>query len=1087
MTERDLFLQALEITNPAERAAFLDRACAADPSLRVQVDQLLQAHEQAGQFLDPPHPVAGSLEHTAPYVAPSSAAETAGMVIAGKYKLLEQIGEGGMGSVWAAEQTEPVRRKVAIKLIKPGMDSRQVIARFEAERQALALMDHASIARVLDGGLTEAGRPFFVMDLVKGVPITRYCDDCRLSVPERLALFAQVCQAVQHAHQKGIIHRDLKPSNILVALYDDRPVAKVIDFGLAKAMYQPLTDQTLHTAHDMVLGTPLYMSPEQAQLNNLDVDTRTDIYALGVVLYELLTGTTPLEHKRFKQAAWEEMRRIIREEEPPRPSARLSSIDTLPSLAACRHTEPARLTKLVRGELDWIAMKALEKDRNRRYETANGFAMDVQRFLAGEPVLAAPPSATYRLRKLTRKYRAALTTAAVIVLLLVAGITASAWQAVRATKAEGRARVAAEQALAAQQAEARRAESEASAKQEALAAAQGERKARAQAQKRLSQVEKSNEIITSIFTDLDLEDVKKGTEPLEVVLGQRLLKAANDLEGEAVGDPLVVAALQHRLGQSLMHLGLAEQAMSLLTKARGTRTTSLGGDHPDTLKSMNELGVAHLRAGKLDQAQALFEETLKLRRARLGPEHTDTIESMSNLAVAYVEAHKPDKALPLAEETVKLRKIKSGVEDEETLTSMNNLALLYGDLGKLDQARALFEETLKLRKAKQGLDRRFMTLVTMGNLAGVYKDIGRLDLALPLLEETVRLSRARMGNGHLHTMIYMGLLGIAYQEAGKLDLAVPLLEETVQSMKAKLGAGHPRTIVNMNNLATAYQDAGKLDRALPLLEETLKSSTAKFGSGDPNTIAAMGNLAKCYQAAGKLDRALPLFEETLKTARAKLGPEHNVTLVTMANLATAYRAAGKLERALPLLQEPARSMEKKRFQPGNAVAFVNSLIICHEELKQFDQAEAWRRKWLAVLKARAGAESPAYTGALAGLGLNLLKQEKWTDAEAAVRECLTIRQKKEPDVWTTFRTQSMLGQALLRQKKYADAEKHLLSGYEGMQQRAAKIPPNQKSMRLNEALGYIVQLYDATDKKGEADKWRQKLEEAKQVEAKQVK
>jgi serine/threonine protein kinase len=319
-----------------------------------------------------------------------------GTVIAGRYKLLEEIGEGGMGSVWVAEQNQPVRRKVALKLIKAGMDSKSVLARFEAERQALVLMDHPNIAKVLDGGLTETGRPFFVMEYVKGVPITEYCEATRLSVSERLQLFAHVCQAVHRAHQKGIIHRDLKPSNILVAPYDDKPVPKVIDFGLAKAMHQSLTERTLHTAHGTVLGTPLYMSPEQAQLNNLDVDTRSDIYSLGVLLYELLTGSTPLEKQRLKAAAWDEIRRIIREEEPPRPSTRLSSCQALASLAASRQTEPARLTKMIRGELDWIAMKALEKDRSRRYETANSLAMDIQRYLAGDPVLAAPPSARYR-------------------------------------------------------------------------------------------------------------------------------------------------------------------------------------------------------------------------------------------------------------------------------------------------------------------------------------------------------------------------------------------------------------------------------------------------------------------------------------------------------------------------------------------------------------------------------------------------------------------------------------------------------------------------------------------------------------------
>ncbi len=339
---------------PEERGAYLERECCGDPALRDRVLALLRAHDRAGHVID--RPVNGDADQTAGY-APTS--EQAGSIIAGRYKLLEEIGQGGMGTVWAAEQSTPVRRKVALKLIKAGMDSRSVLARFEAERQALALMDHPNIAKVLDGGLTDSGRPYFVMEYVKGVPITEYCDGTRLSVEDRLNLFVQVCSALQHAHQKGIIHRDLKPSNILVAPYDDKAVPKVIDFGLAKAMHQSLTEKTLYTAHEMVLGTPLYMSPEQAQLNNLDVDTRADIYSLGVLLYELLTGTTPLERKRFKEAAWDEIRRMIREEEPPRPSIRLSSTGTLPSLAAFRHTEPAKLKKLVRGELDWIVMKAL--------------------------------------------------------------------------------------------------------------------------------------------------------------------------------------------------------------------------------------------------------------------------------------------------------------------------------------------------------------------------------------------------------------------------------------------------------------------------------------------------------------------------------------------------------------------------------------------------------------------------------------------------------------------------------------------------------------------------------------------------------
>jgi eukaryotic-like serine/threonine-protein kinase len=407
---RELFSKAAECPTTAEQASYLDQVCQGNAALRAQLEELLQAHREAGSFLqEPSDRPSGAIELPAP-------AQRPGTVI-GPYKLLQQIGEGGMGVVWMAEQAPPVQRKVALKVIKPGMDSRQVIARFEAERQALAVMDHVNIARVFDGGAAESGRPYFVMELVHGVPITKYCDDNHLTPRERLELFVSVCQAIQHAHQKGIIHRDIKPSNVMITLYDGKPVPKVIDFGVAKATEQKLTERTLFTQYGTMVGTLEYMSPEQAEMSALGVDTRSDIYSLGVLLYELLTGSTPLTHKRMKEVAYAEILRMIKEEEPPRPSTRLSdSGAALASISAQRHTEPTKLTKLVRGELDWIVMKTLEKDRNRRYETASAFAADVQHYLRDEPVQACPPSAMYRFRKFARRNKMALATATVVAL-----------------------------------------------------------------------------------------------------------------------------------------------------------------------------------------------------------------------------------------------------------------------------------------------------------------------------------------------------------------------------------------------------------------------------------------------------------------------------------------------------------------------------------------------------------------------------------------------------------------------------------------------------------------------------------------------
>jgi serine/threonine protein kinase/tetratricopeptide (TPR) repeat protein len=412
----EVFDEAIRRAAGPDRAHYLDEACGGDLELRLRVERLLRAVSEAGSFLEAP------AQDPSP-TADQLLVESPGTVI-GPFKLIEQIGEGGMGTVWMAQQTAPVKRVVALKLIKAGMDSKQVIARFEAERQALALMDHANIARVVDAGTTSAGRPYFVMDLVKGVPITEYCDEHHLTPRLRLELFIAVCQAVQHAHQKGIIHRDLKPSNVLVALYDGKPVPKVIDFGVAKAAGQQLTDKTLLTGFGAIIGTLEYMSPEQAEINQLDIDTRSDIYSLGVLLYELLTGTTPLGRNRVKESGVLEALRIIREEEAPTLSNRLASTEELPAIAANRGLEPAKLTRLVRGELDWIVMKALEKDRNRRYETPNAIAMDLQRYLADEPVQACPRSAWYRLRKFVRRNKGPVLASAALALSLLAGVGA---------------------------------------------------------------------------------------------------------------------------------------------------------------------------------------------------------------------------------------------------------------------------------------------------------------------------------------------------------------------------------------------------------------------------------------------------------------------------------------------------------------------------------------------------------------------------------------------------------------------------------------------------------------------------------------
>src|SRR5579871_3871640 len=446
MDEEAIFITALEMASADRRAAYLDQACAGDADLRRQVEELLAAHEQAGNFLDN---AAAAWNAHLPIGDEQARAERPGTVI-GPYKLLEQIGEGGMGLVFMAEQSRPVRRRVALKVIKPGMDTRQVVVRFEAERQALALMDHPNIAKIHDAGTTASGRPYFVMELVRGVPITEFCNQYTFTTRQRLELFVTVCHAVQHAHQKGIIHRDLKPSNVLVTLHDVVAVPKIIDFGIAKATTQRLTERTLFTNFAQMIGTPLYMSPEQAEMNGLDVDTRSDVYALGVLLYELLTGTTPFESETLKKVGLDEMRRMIREEEPPTPSQRLDTLaaQVCETVSERRGVDGRRLGQVLRGELDWIVMKALEKDRDRRYESASAFAADMQRYLNEEPVDACPPSAGYRLRKYARRNRRILLPLITIPTVLAAATVVSIWQLARATEAQHQAEADRKQAEA---------------------------------------------------------------------------------------------------------------------------------------------------------------------------------------------------------------------------------------------------------------------------------------------------------------------------------------------------------------------------------------------------------------------------------------------------------------------------------------------------------------------------------------------------------------------------------------------------------------------------------------------------------------
>jgi eukaryotic-like serine/threonine-protein kinase len=844
--EREIFAAAAALP-PEERAAYLDATCEGRLELRARVEAWLGAHEpsdfmQAAEDELRMHP------------------EQAGERI-GNYKLLEKIGEGGFGVVWVADQERPVRRRVALKIIKLGMDTKEVIARFGQERQALAMMDHPHIAKVLDAGATEWGRPYFVMELVRGIKITDYCDQVNLPTDARLALFIEVCQAVQHAHQKGIIHRDLKPSNILVTLHDGAPVPKVIDFGVAKAtQQQPLTDLTIYTQFQQMIGTPVYMSPEQAEMSGLDIDTRSDIYSLGVLLYELLTGRTPFDPADLMRQGMDEIRRAIREREPLTPSTflRTMPVATRATVAQHRQSDPAKLMKLVRRDVDWIVMKALEKDRARRYQTANGLAQDVRRFLAGEPVAAAAPSARYRFGKFARRNKAALGMAMLIASILVVATCFSLRKAKIAAIAE----------------------------KEALAKASAERTAREEA-------EAIFVVLTEVFQSAN---PKRGGRTASI--SETLDGAVRKLDTLNL-QPARQLKLQATLGWTYHVLDLDREAIPLLENVRDRCVNTFGMESYESMRAVQNLARSYTAVHRRDEAVLLHERVLAFFRRVSGPDHPETLGAMIDLGNSYRMGDQRDKSLQLWNDVLRILHTKSsGPEYRHTLAGLADVARSLFAVGRWAEATRMHEQLLKLSRKLIGPEHSD-TLLEMRWLANSYSNMNRREDALKLQEECLPLYRKVHGTEHPDTLWATRQLVYLYASVGLWNEAVREGVEAFELHRKVVGLGHSDTVEMMRSVAHSYGRLGRWDDAFKMLDETLSLARMTYGSENAITMEWARQVAEFYATGGRFDDAAELLAEVVKFSRKEWGPDHDSAQRDVDRLARCLERAGRLEEALP--------------------------------------------------------------------------------------------------------------------------------------------------------------------------------------------
>ncbi len=771
----------------------------------------------------------------------------------GPYKLIELLGEGGMGEVWLAEQSKPVHRRVALKVIKLGMDTKQVVARFEAERQALAVMDHPGIAQVFDGGATEEGRPYFVMELVRGVSIHEYCDTHRLSTEERIRLFVGLCHAVQHAHQKGVVHRDLKPSNVLVAVKENEPVVKVIDFGIAKALGYELTDRTLVTRMGQIVGTPEYMSPEQAEMSGLDVDTRTDVYALGVILYELLVGALPFD---FSAKADEAIRHAIRETEVPRPSTKLTSLEgARDTIARCRRTTVEALRRELRSDLDWIILKAMEKDRTRRYDTANGLALDLERHLLHEPVLARAPSTRYRVAKFVRRHRLGVAAGGAIAVALILGVSLATVGMVRAQRAE------------------RRAEAEAEAARQV------------------------SDFLVELFEVNDPSEARGNS----ITAREILDRGAERIEGELADQPALQGRMMQVMGGVFRSLGLYTEAERLTLQSLEVRRRELGDLHPDLAASLHELAWLYRAQWRLDEALPLAEEAAEIRQMALGPRNPEYATTLQLLGMVQRDRGDFEIATQNLERSLEIRETVLGPEHLAVSMSLYHLGWLFFRSGDYERARGYYERACPIMERELGQG-AYELGWCLNDLGIVLDNLGERESALTHFQGALEVFETVLPPEHPSLGTLLNNMGALFWRMGEFEAANLHYERALAIREASLGPESPLTAETLSNLGLVKQSSEEYAEARRYYARALEITEGLFGPESMEVTGPLNNLGFLLRYIGDFDEAETALTRSVRIQEEAVGPTHPDLIPELSNLGFLFRNRGQPDRAIPFFQ-----------------------------------------------------------------------------------------------------------------------------------------------------------------------------------------